>query len=154
MWGLLHAIYQIVGDMRRVWAKKHPAHSNAPRNFSYTLRKRLGTFILVDFAWIFFAASSFSAALRIIRQMFTTFQTTSIYSLGLSRGDWFFLLFPIAILMIVDTLHERGVAIFKLVNQQECWLRWLLYLGLVWTIIMFGIYGTAYDSSQFIYFQF
>ena len=86
--------------------------------------------------------------------MFTTFQTTSIYSLGLSRGDWFFLLFPIAILMIVDTLHERGVAIFKLVNQQECWLRWLLYLGLVWTIIMFGIYGTAYDSSQFIYFQF
>ena len=123
-------------------------------SWSRTLRKRLGTFILVDFAWIFFAASSFTAALKIIRRMLTVFQTTSIYSLGLTSGDWFFLLFSIALLMLVDVLHERGVAIFKAVGKQEFWLRWLLCLGLVWMIIMFGIYGTAYDSSQFIYFQF
>ena len=154
MWGLLHAVYQIVGDARRVWSRKYTSSPDTPKSFSYTLRKRLGTFILVDFAWIFFAASSFSAALRIIRQMLTTFQTTSIYNLGLSRGDWFFLVAPIAILMLVDVLHEHGVAIFKAVRQQEFWMRWLLYLGLIWIIIMFGIYGTAYDSSQFIYFQF
>ena len=56
--------------------------------------------------------------------------------------------------MIIDILHENNVSVFSLVNKQEFWFRWILYMGLVWTVILFGIYGIAYDTSAFIYFQF
>ncbi len=60
----------------------------------------------------------------------------------------------IVILYVVDILHEKQISIFEVVKRQEIWFRWILYLGLIWGIIMFGIYGIGYDTSQFIYFQF
>lgn len=152
-WGLIHAGLQIAGDIKHRIGEKFNWPS-AKKSWSSRLRKTLLTFIMVDFALIFFVSDSLKNALWIIQQMFTSFQTTSIYELGLSRGNWFFLLFGISLLFVVDVLHERGISVFAAVNRQEFWVRWMLYLGLVWTVIMFGIYGVAYDTSTFIYFQF
>lgn len=102
----------------------------------------------------FFAADSLHHCYDIIRQMFSVFQTTGIFEIGLDRGNWFMLCFGILILLIVDIVHERGKSIFYWVNQQTILFRWILYLGLMWCIILFGIYGVGYDASQFIYFQF
>ena len=44
-----------------------------------------GTFLLVDFAWIFFASSSLRSAVSILAQMFRKFSTVGIYSIGLSK---------------------------------------------------------------------
>lgn len=121
---------------------------------STRIRKCMCTFVLVDFAWIFFVSNGVFHAIGLIKQMLICFQTTGIYELGLDRGNWFFLIFGILILVIVDILHEKGISIYRIVNSQEIWFRWILYLGLIWTIIMFGIYGIAYDASAFIYFQF
>ena len=127
---------------------------NGGLSFSRRLGKRMVTFCLVDFAWIFFAAYSLRHAVSLIKQMFMTFQTTGIYELGLTRGNWFILVFSLIILGIVDTFHENGKSVFLLVEKQTLWFRWVLYLGLLWGTIMFGIYGIGYDTSQFIYFQF
>lgn len=69
------------------------------------------------------------------------------------RPARFFLTFGIFVLLVVDILHEKEIPIYRAVNSQEIWFRWILYLGLIWTVIMFGIYGTAYDASTFIYLQ-
>ena len=55
---------------------------------------------------------------------------------------------------MTDVLHEKGYAIFLAMSRQTVLFRWSLYLGLIWSVIMFGIYGIGYDSSQFIYFRF
>lgn len=153
-WGLLHAVYQIFGDGKDLLINKIKWISAAPITLSVRLRQAVATFVFVDFAWIFFASNSLRHALGIISQMFTAVQTTSVYELGLDRGNWFLLLFGIGVLMLVDVLHEKGISIFEVTGRQESWFRWLLYIGLIWTIILFGIYGTAYDASTFIYFQF
>lgn len=155
-WGLLHAIYQIVGDAKhRIFLRgRRNVGKTQNQSWSTRFRKEIGTFLLVDFAWIFFASDSFMTAIYTIRQMFTVFQAASIWSLGLNRGQWFFLLAGIVILMVVDVWHEQGKAVFEMVNRKELWFRWMLYLGLIWFTIMFGVYGIKYDTSQFIYFQF
>lgn len=153
-WGLLHAGYQIAGNIKNHIWKKLKAKDDIQDSFSRRLGKRIVTFALVDFAWVFFAADHLQHAYGIFRQMFTTFQTASIYEIGLDRGNWFMLSFGIVVLMTVDYIHERGNSVFLLVNRQTIWFRWVLYLGLIWCIILFGIYGVGYDSSQFIYFQF
>ncbi len=155
-WGLLHAIYQIAGNAKNHILKhgdRKPEKENAS-SFSQKLGKGIVTFALVDFAWIFFAADSLRQVYAILRQMLTTFQISSIYDMGLDRGNWFMLLMGICILTAVDVVHEKGKSVFLFVNRQTLWFRWILYLGLIWCTILFGIYGVEYDSSQFIYFQF
>lgn len=155
-WGLIHAMLQIAGDLKDR-LKNQLTNRLGIRNdasLSTRIRRIIGTFILVCFAWVFFVADNLDHALHIIEQMFVRIQTTSVFELGLDRGNWFFLLFGVAILLTVDILHENNISIFALVNKQETWFRWALYLGLIWTVIMFGIYGVAYDASTFIYFQF
>lgn len=151
-WGIIHAVFQIIGDMKNNKIIKTQNYEDI--SLSRRIRKCIGTFVLVDFAWIFFVCGSLSHALKLIKQMLLCFQTTGIYEIGLDRGNWCFLMFGIFILLLVDILHEKNVSIFKLVDSQEVWFRWMLYLGLIWTIIIFGIYGVAYDTSTFIYFQF
>lgn len=154
--GGLHAGYQIVGSIKKQVQMKLGIEVKdiIHNSFSQRLGKRITTFVLVDIAWVFFAADSLHHVWGIFCQMFTVFQTTSIYEIGLDRGNWFMLSFSIIILIAVDIIHERGDSVFLLVNRQTLWFRWILYLGLIWCTIMFGIYGIGYDSSQFIYFQF
>lgn len=154
-WGVLHACYQIIGNIKKQGEKILAQFGGYSENtVSRKLSKGIITFILVDFAWIFFASDSLSHAYGILWQMFTTFQTTSVYEIGLDRGNWFMLCFGIILLLAVDIVHERGKSIFSFVNRQMFWFRWTLYLGLIWGTILFGVYGIDYDSSQFIYFQF
>lgn len=153
-WGLLHAIYQILGDIRAKLNRTVHSCRGGQFTFSERLGKILITFILVDIAWVFFAANGLKNALGILVQVFTTFQTTSIYDLGLNRGNWVMLLVALGILLLVDIMHELGKSVFQEFNKQKLWFRWLIYLGLIWSVIMFGIYGVGYDTSQFIYFQF
>lgn len=153
-WGLLHAGYQIAGNLKNHIRKRLGRNDDIQSSFSRRLRKGIVTFALVDFAWVFFAADSLRHAYGIFRQMLTAFQTTGIYEIGLDRGNWFMLCFGIVVLMTVDMIHERGGSIFLWVNRQELWFRWILYSGLIWCIILFGIYGVGYDSGQFTYFQF
>ena len=78
--------------------------------------------------------------------------------LGMSGGPDFTLQVSLSLmalcLLFVDILHEKKISVIAWVEKQELWMRWMLYLGLIWCTIMFGIYGIAYDTSQFIYFQF
>lgn len=158
VWGVMHAFYQIIGSIKEQVKSRFGMYSlcggYSKDSFSRKLVRGFITFILFDFSLIFFAAGSFRRACYILRQMFTLFQTTSIYELGLDRGNWFILLWGIVILTAVDIVHEQGKSIFSFITRQMFWFRWILYLGLIWSVILFGIYGVGYNSSQFIYFQF
>lgn len=153
-WGLLHAAYQIIGNLKNRIQIRMERKDDIRGSFSQRLGKGIITFTLVDLAWVFFAADHLHHVYGIFRQMLTVFQTTGIYEIGLDKGNWSVLCFGIMVLMTVDMVHERGCSVFRWINQQTLWFRWILYLGLIWCVIMFGIYGVGYDSSQFIYFQF
>lgn len=152
-WGLIHAVFQIIGDIKERVEKRLYKDANRD-SLSKHLREGFFTFVLVDFAWVFFAADSIHHALRIFKQMLSAIITTSLYEIGLDRANWQVLIGAIVILFVIDILHEKGMSVLKLINSQEVWLRMLIYLSMIWSIIMFGIYGVGYDTSQFIYFQF
>ncbi|MCM1103058.1 MAG: MBOAT family protein [Clostridium sp.] len=150
VWGVLHALYQIAGEIKGgIFQKKDLSDTSC----SSRVRKAVTTFLLVDFAWIFFVCDSLRHALDVIRQMLTKFRTTT-FDLGLNRANWSVLIFGIAVMVIVDVLHERDRSVFAVFHRQEFWFRCVLYVGLIWAVILFGIYGAQYDAGDFIYFQF
>lgn len=149
-WGILHALYQIAGEIKQQLFR---GRGTVVKSCSTRIRKAVTTFLLVDFAWIFFVCDGLRHALSVIRQMMTVFRTTT-FDLGLNRANWFALLFGTAVMVIVDILHEKGRSVFSMFHRQEFWLRWVVYVGLVWAVILFGIYGEQYSAGDFIYFQF
>ncbi|MFT7072788.1 MBOAT family O-acyltransferase [Patiriisocius sp. Uisw_017] len=111
------------------------------------------TFIIVCFAWIFFRANSYSDSIFIVSNLFNiTPDFKDFYQLGLVSHEFNLALITIVLLLLFDALHRRYNAI-KLLNRAPFFLRSFVYVSVIYTIVVFGIYGN--DSvSEFIYFQF
>lgn len=159
IWGFLHGFYQVLGDSTKSFREKFKTTFKIKTNcFSYKLFQILYTFILVDFAWLFFRAPSALNALKIIKQMFLEFNPWilfdgTLYTYGLDQKDFRLMIYSIIILFVVDLLKSK-IKIREKVSKQNIVFRWSLYFIAIFSVLIFGIYGPGYDASQFIYFQY
>ncbi len=160
VWGALNGLYQIIGDATKKMRLAVSEKMGLDRNvFSNKLLKVATTFALVDFSWIFFRAGSFTAALTVIKNMFAEFNPWiltdgTLFSLGLDRADMFVLLLSLGVLFVMSVLKYKGINIRETLAKQGIWFRYFVYLAGVFAVLIWGVYGPAYDASQFIYFQF
>lgn len=122
IWGGIHAVFQVIGRIKNELIAKRGI-GQTEFTFSKRIRKIVTTFILVDFAWIFFAAKGFRHAMKMIKQMAGVFTTTGILGLYDNSFEWVVLIFGLIILVAVDILHEKKVAIMDTFNKQESWFR-------------------------------
>lgn len=154
-WGLLNGLYQVAGQILMPLRKRAPVDSEV---FSTRLRKTLVTFALICFSWIFFRANSMTDALTIIKSMFRLnpwiFTDGTLLQLGLDWANWVILALSLLVLLGISTAKYNGVEIRSWFFRQGLWLQYAIILAAVFTVLVFGIYGSNYDASQFIYFQF
>ena len=157
-WGGLHGFYQVVGNIKNDYLKKKNIKQN--ESFSSKLGKGLVTFVLVDFAWLFFRASSLKSAFEMIVHVFTrpnawVLFDKSLYTHGLDQNEFHVLIFAIVVLLLLDLVKRMtNKSIDVWLSEQQIWFRWTVIFVLLFTCILFGVYGEGYDASQFIYFQF
>lgn len=161
IWGMLHGIYQVIGDLTVSLRKKfYEKFSFKTDCFSFKLGQRLFTFMLVAFAWIFFRSASVSDALNYIVRMFTQFDIwtlfdKSLYNLGLDIIQSNILIVALCLIFILDYFkYKTGKGIYKLVERQNWTFQGLVYIILFFAIFVLGTYGKAYNAQEFIYFQF
>lgn len=160
-WGLLHGVFQVVGDFTRPIRQKLYKKGNVKtESISFKLGQVVSTFLLVDYAWIFFRAGSLRIALDYSKRIFTKWDPWSlfngeIYTLGLDRTEFNILVVSVVVLFLVDLIRyfkKQNITVF--LEEQCIWFQWLTVILLIGAIIVYGIYGIRFDSSQFIYFQF
>ncbi len=94
-----------------------------------------------------------------IRSIFTVhnpwiFLDQSIYQLGLSQRQFHLLLFSLAILLAADWMKYKKIHIMDRLLEQNLWFRWPVYLVGILFVLVFGVWGNAYDAQAFVYFQF
>ena len=155
IWGALHGVFQIVGDFTAPYRKKLLSlfHVNQ-ETFVHRLWQRLITFALVCFGWIFFRASHVSDAFAIIGGIFGSNQFGGLDALGLNMANIIVLLLCVVLLFAVSLMRDRGIRPLYWLLTQKLPLRWAICLGLIFLLLIFGVYGEHYDASSFIYFQF
>jgi alginate O-acetyltransferase complex protein AlgI len=158
IWGGLHGIYQVIGRMLKPAKTKIIDKLKIKTDvFSFRLLNVIVTFILVDFAWIFFRANKFSDSVILIKNMFYfnpwIFYDGSIFKQLLNSKDFFMAAFGIGTVFIVD-LIQRKQSLRLLISKQNIVFRWAIYLAAVIIIFTFGIYGPGFNAQQFIYMQF
>lgn len=88
----------------------------------------------------------------------------SLFKHGLNEANYRLALISIAVVWLVDMIHEtieasRGkkkgtyvpMELREIIAEQILPFRWVLYLGAIAAVVIFGIYGSAFDASSFIY---
>ena len=159
-WGMLHGVYLVVAEMtagyKRKFYKKLKINTKC---FSFNLFQMIITFILVNIGYLLFRAPDFYTAWAMWKQMFSVwnpwiFFDDSLYDMGLDRKDFWVLCFSVMILWVVSYMQERGIKIRQELAKQNLLFRWLIYYTTLFIVLLYGIYGSEYDATQFIYFQF
>jgi alginate O-acetyltransferase complex protein AlgI len=155
-WGMLHGGYQVVGQAtspvrEKFWKfiqvnKDSPVHHNIQKVF---------TFLLVTFAWVLFRAPGLSAGLEILRNMFSSFNPWilvdgGLFSLGLSAKQMFALLLALLVFYLVGKRRSQG-GFYEYIREQHIVVRWAIYLGCLFIILIYGAYGAGFNAAQFIY---
>ncbi len=158
-WGLLYAVYQIIGGAtcglrRRFWRRLGAAA--APRFLSCT-----GCYLLGSFAFHFFRASGLRIGLDMVRAAVLGFSPASLWdgsllTLGLDGADLLVLGLSLCLLIAVSLWQERhgDTTVREHLAALPLPLRWGIWLAAVSAILILGIYGPGYNSAQFIYMGF
>lgn len=157
VWGLMHAVYQIAGQLTKNLQRKAAKLSGLEEASGVKLWiRRIWTFLCVMTAWIVFRAENLRAGLQMIWSMFRIrniwiFTNDALLSLGLDWKEWVVLAVSILVLFVVSIKQEQGVAFSDVIFRQPVYVRWALYLFAIFGIMTYGVYGMGYDSQAFIY---
>lgn len=161
VWGGLHGLYQVTGDILAPVRKKLTQRFCVKTEcMSYKLGRIVVTFSLICFAWIFFRMNSISNSIAFIERMISrpnwwVLFDQSLYTIGLDRIEMNILLISISILLLVDLVrYKKKMMIDGFLREQNIWFRWGVLIIIFMAIIIYGVYGPSYDPVQFIYFQF
>lgn len=139
-WGLLHGIVQII---ERLLGKDKKRYQTAGQR----ILPMIITFLVVNFAWIFFRAPDFHTAVSFIGRIF---EFNSLFGFS-TEGIDTLLYFLIAFLPIVfyEILAEFSPSLLRKIQKPRC-VKWAVYLILVSMILLIGVL----DGSGFIYVSF
>lgn len=160
IWGFLHGAFQVIGQITRPGKEWLTDRLGIDRDAaSYKLGQMLVTFLLVNFAWIFFRAESFTGARAVVKGLFSqwdpwVFTDGSLYLLGLSAHSLWAGVVAVLVLVGVSAAQYNGIRLRERFARQGWLFQVLVTLGLLMAVLVFGIYGPGYAASQFIYFQF
>ncbi|MDE6661743.1 MAG: hypothetical protein K2K46_00230 [Lachnospiraceae bacterium] len=75
----------------------------------------------------------------------------TVYQFGLDYKNVYLMYACILLVIVVDILHEKGVHFRELLMRQGIIFRYIVYYIAVFSIIVFGIYGAEFHSTNFIY---
>ena len=128
-------------------------------SLGFRLAQTALTFVFVDFAWIFFRADSLRDSVKIVLSIIKIhnpwiFWNGALYECGLDQRNFLLMLCGIGLLLFADFWKRRGVVIREVIMRQDYWVRCLVIDAAVVALLVWGMWGSTYDTANFIYFQF
>ncbi len=159
-WGGVYGVIMVLSDFL------DPLFEKIRNRWGITKEKRwfrffcyIRTFSIVCLADILFRAPGLREAVIIIKKILFEFQVsaienTEIWLLQLTEQDYVVLVICLIAGLLVHILHQKRKSVSVILEQRNVVTRWMVYFGITWIIILFGIYGSGYSLEGFAYMQF
>lgn len=127
--------------------------------FSWHLFQMVRTFFLVSIGRIFSRADSCMIGFKMLKNMFSTFNPWvltdgTIFKLGLNSDQIFLVFIVILIVLVVSLMQENGIRIRETLEKQNMLFQWLVVIGAIIFVMIYGAYGTGFNAADFVYQQF
>lgn len=157
LWGALHALYQVIGQAtQNIRQKANDLLGIRKDSLSQRIFQTLITFHLVTLAWIYFRSGGIAYGNMYIGNMFAApnwsiLFNESLYAFGLDAHYLRLLLVHIAAIAVIDTRTKSQEHALTGLTGQHLLVRWVVYWILLFDIVLFGVYGSGYDLSRFMY---
>ncbi|WP_297391758.1 MBOAT family protein [uncultured Peptoniphilus sp.] len=151
LWGLIHGIFNVLENILGI-------NKKSKRNILVDSLRRVLTFIIVVFAFIYFRAENIHQGNEYLLAILNNPRSLNLME-DLSKTKFgianiYPLLVGVAILFIFDVLKYNKINLSEKVLKIILPIRWIIYLAFIFAIIIFGVYGPDFSESAFIYFQF
>ena len=137
VWGCIHGVCQIIEKML---GQQKCKYGWLGKTF-----KILITFLIVNFAWLFFRMPSLSPACGVIGRIFDPSQPMTVFIAPLPTLP--FIVIMVLLLLAKDIRDEFFPNRLPLMSSPSLVVRWATYIFLIITILTSGVLG----SDQFIY---
>ena len=155
-WGLLIILSTVLEpEIRKLtaWLKIDTSSGG----FRFFQKSR--TFILFVISRIITIPQSLDAVWYTIRSIFTNFAPWklvdgSLLDMGLSSSRFVVLALALALVGYIGNRREKGIQIREWIAARPLPVRWLIYYGAIFAVLIFGAYGPGYIASDFVYMQF
>ena len=173
--GLLHWAYIVLGEVTLpffTWLFAEKLHINMQSKFADVFRVAR-TFFLVCIGDLFFRSKNVFQAFRMLGESVSVFNPQIFFDgslLELGLGDifeWAVLILSLAILITVSSIRYRmelvrdgkitgsrfeGYAgLREYIASKKLIVRWALYLGFFFFVLIFANYGPGFDAADFLY---
>ena len=140
VWGIWHGLFQIVEKML--------GQQKCDYGWFGKSIKIAVTFLLVNFAWIFFRMPTLADACGVIGRIFDFSLPKILFISPLPHPP--FMVLGIIILVFKECVDEFTPGRYGLLTHKNSIVRWATYVGLIILILMAGVFG----ADQFIYANF
>ena len=151
-WGLIHGVFNVIENIFGI------NKNSKSKNIFIDSMRRILTFIIVVFAFIYFRAENIHHGnefiLSIINNPSSKNLLEEIANSKFGLANIYPLICGVVILFIFDILKYNKVNLSQKVINLVLPIRWIIYFAFIFAIIIFGIYGPEFSESAFIYFQF
>jgi D-alanyl-lipoteichoic acid acyltransferase DltB (MBOAT superfamily) len=157
VWGLYWCVIMTLSkETEFIWNKVCAILTIDRERRYYKLFQCVRTYILFGIGRMFTITGSLQGCLLLWQQMFAEHKLWvlfdgTFYKYGLDQKDCIVVIIGIIMMLLVDILHEKGKALRKTIAVQPLPIRWVCYYGMIFAIIIWGIYGAGYDASSFVY---
>jgi len=138
VWGCLHGVVQIFEKMLGLQKCNHQGVVRVMR--------MLLTFIVVNFAWIFFRMPTLADSSLMIKHIFDFTQPMQVFI----PDKFVFYVVGILVLLIKDLTDEFYPQHLLVFNNRSKWIRWAGYVMTISYTLIAGVFG----ADQFIYANF
>ena len=160
LYGLYYYILMMIGMYLRPVSDKllHALHI-APESKGFALFQMVRTFLIVNVGMMLFRCHTISQWGQSLARIFTDFDGAcltngTVLSLGNDWQDFLIMGIGVLVVGIVEVLQEKGHTIRLELARRPVVLRYAVFLALVIGVIVFGAYGTGYETVAPIYGQF
>ena len=155
-WGLLIICEMLFKKHKAKILKKLSINTDS---VEYSFACKLKVFFLFTFGRIITMSNDLNMLLAIVKSIFFKFNIWelfdgTVYRMGLDRPDFIAALIFLTILFKISRYEEKIGDFRDFIAQRQIVVRWIILYMLIFSIIIFGIYGIGYNAGDFVYMNF
>lgn len=152
-WGVLIILSNVFAPELKAFSARLHMDTDTPGIHGF---RRARTFLLFTMGRIIVLPGSPEALGGVVHRLLFSFGVWSLgdgtlYACGLNQTNFWLAAGLILFLLYAERKQEQGVAWRQAIDRRHTAVRWAIYLGGIFFVLIFGIYGAGYDAGSFVY---